>query len=193
MMTFTHLWIYFLGIMFVRIGLGFGLQMLFQRGGQLKQIYLHEPMTPTVRERVFGWVGPFIDVVLAMGFVYVGLFVFIRSIGLVDFGIGLFVLVVSWVCLVEPLYYGYHVLLHTPFLYRHHHRVHHKARIPNSATAMTFTVLERMTYPILFGIPLMIASFFGYLHISLFFVFVLRTLHLLPMEVVSPIGIVYRI
>jgi aldehyde decarbonylase len=63
--------------------------------------------------------------------------------------------------LVEPLYYGYHRLLHTRYLYRKHHYLHHLSTVTQPSTSFTFTALERLSYTGLFALPILVASHMG--------------------------------
>lgn len=54
---------------------------------------------------------------------------------------------------VEPIYYFYHRLLHTNWLYVHHHSYHHRSIRTEATTSMSFTLLERMSYTLLFSLP----------------------------------------
>ena len=64
---------------------------------------------------------------------------------------------------VEPLYYGYHLLLHRSPKFRQHHIKHHKATIPRPPSGFTFTFVERVSYLVLFALTVLIAGWFGQL------------------------------
>ena len=71
------------------------------------------------------------------------------------------VMLVAHVVLVEPLYYGFHLLLHTGWIYRNHHIYHHRSVRTMATTSMSFTLLERISYTLLFAIPPLVAFLFG--------------------------------
>ena len=101
-------------------------------------------------------------------FTWVGLFSFTYSTG---FGFVIFLL--SHVLIVELLYYWYHRLLHTKWLYKNHHYRHHSSVIPQPLTSITFTAIERMSYGVLFAIPPLVASYFGVLSFAGLFIYAL--------------------
>jgi aldehyde decarbonylase len=65
--------------------------------------------------------------------------------------------------IAEPLYYGYHRLLHKHPSFRQHHIKHHSATIPSPPSSYTFTLAERMSYLLLFALPVLIVGYFGQL------------------------------
>ena len=65
--------------------------------------------------------------------------------------------------IVEPLYYGYHILLHRNPTLRQHHIKHHKATVPRPPSGFTFTFVERVSYLVLFALTPLIAGWFGLL------------------------------
>ncbi|MDF3054509.1 MAG: protein 1, partial [Gammaproteobacteria bacterium] len=74
---------------------------------------------------------------------------------------------------VEPIYYIYHRLLHRRWFYKKHHVQHHLSRITNPNTSFTFTVLERLSYTLLFALPLLVANFLDCLTIPGFVIYLL--------------------
>lgn len=63
------------------------------------------------------------------------------------------------VFIVEPVYYVYHRLLHTRYLYKHHHILHHLSVVTRPVTSYTFTFLERLSYTFLFSVPVLVLNF----------------------------------
>jgi|GEM_PF-2977513 len=78
-----------------------------------------------------------------------------------SFWVCLLVMIAAHIVVVEPLYYGFHLLLHTDWIYRNHHIYHHRSVRTEATTSMSFTLLERISYTILFAIPPVIAYLFG--------------------------------
>lgn len=77
------------------------------------------------------------------------------------FWVSLLVMMVAHIVVVEPLYYGFHLLLHVDWFYRNHHIYHHRSVRTEATTSMSFTLLERISYTILFAIPPVIAYLLG--------------------------------
>jgi len=74
---------------------------------------------------------------------------------------------------LEPLYYFYHVLLHTPYFYKHHHRVHHLSVVTRPTTSVTFTILERLSYSIFFNIAIFVAAYMHQASLALIIFYIL--------------------
>ncbi|MFY7914602.1 MAG: sterol desaturase family protein [Rubrivivax sp.] len=70
------------------------------------------------------------------------------------------------VLLVEPLYYAYHRALHTRYLFRKHHFLHHLSTVTQPSTSFTFTLAERVSYTALFALPILAASHLGALSLT---------------------------
>ena len=81
------------------------------------------------------------------------------------------IILVAHIVIVEPLYYAYHLLLHTSWLYKHHHVYHHLSIITEPRTSVSFTILEGLSYFFLFSIPPLVASLFGTLSLPLVFIY----------------------
>jgi sterol desaturase/sphingolipid hydroxylase (fatty acid hydroxylase superfamily) len=81
------------------------------------------------------------------------------------------VLFAFFMFIIEPLYYLYHRLLHTKFLYKHHHIHHHQAIVPNPLSAFYFTLTERLSYTALFALPLVALSYLGLLSVTIMIVY----------------------
>jgi aldehyde decarbonylase len=113
------------------------------------------------RERFKPMIGYFVDFLLMTLFVYVGVLTISKNTP-----IEYLVLLLAHIFLVEPLYYWYHRLLHVGRLYKEHHLYHHKSTVATPHTSFTFTLFERVTYTILFSIPVVVASLFGVLSFS---------------------------
>ncbi|MGB0909053.1 MAG: sterol desaturase family protein [Nitrospirales bacterium] len=69
---------------------------------------------------------------------------------------GFIALALAHTFIAEPLYYGYHLLLHKNPTLRRHHVKHHKATVPRPPSGYTFTVFERVSYLVLFALPVLI-------------------------------------
>jgi len=78
------------------------------------------------------------------------------------FWICFLVMIAAHILVVEPLYYGFHLLLHTDWIYRNHHIYHHRSVRTLATTSMSFTLLERISYTVLFAIPPLVAFLFGF-------------------------------
>jgi len=65
--------------------------------------------------------------------------------------------------ITEPLYYGYHLLLHRIPTLRQHHIKHHKATVPSPPSGYTFTLFERVSYLVLFALTVLIVGWVGLL------------------------------
>ncbi len=92
------------------------------------------------------------------------------------------ILLATHILVVEPLYYGYHRLLHTRFLYKHHHYLHHLSVVPEPNTSFTFTLAERASYTALFALPVLAASHLGALSV------IGLTLYLVIFDIANAIG-----
>lgn len=102
---------------------------------------------------------------LVMDALFIALFMYFGILNLVPgvFWLSLGVMVLAHMFLVEPIYYFYHRLLHTKWLYRHHHLYHHKSILTEPTTSMSFTLSERFSYTLLFSLPGFVAYFIGVL------------------------------
>ncbi len=96
--------------------------------------------------------------------------------------LGVVVLLLSFMFIVEPLYYVYHRLLHTKFLYKHHHIHHHQALVPTPISGFYFTLVERLSYTVLFISPIILLGLLKLLSIPLIVVYVL------VFEVINALG-----
>ena len=76
---------------------------------------------------------------------------------------GFVTLALAHTFIAEPLYYGYHVLLHRNPTLRHHHITHHMATIPSPPSGFTFTLFERVSYLVVFALPVLVAGWFDQL------------------------------
>lgn len=72
-------------------------------------------------------------------------------------------LALTHMLITEPLYYGYHLLLHRVPMLRRHHIKHHKAIVPSPPSGFTFTLFERLSYLVLFSLTVLIVGWFGLL------------------------------
>ncbi len=72
-------------------------------------------------------------------------------------------LTLTHMLITEPLYYGYHLLLHRVPMLRRHHIKHHMATVPSPPSGFTFTVFERVSYLVLFSLTVLIVGWVGLL------------------------------
>lgn len=84
-----------------------------------------------------------------------------------------FVFLGAHIFIVEPVYYWYHRILHFKSLYKHHHQYHHLSTTTTPNTSFTFTILERLSYTILFSIPITTALLLNVLSIYGFVIYLL--------------------
>ncbi len=76
---------------------------------------------------------------------------------------GFVTLALAHTFIAEPLYYGYHLLLHRNPTLRRHHITHHKATITRPPSGFTFTLFERVSYLVVFALPVLVAGWLGQL------------------------------
>ncbi len=125
------------------------------------------PLPEQQYEREKFWAVPFI--VDGVGFAlmaYWGVLQFVEwgilptlSLTAASFGM----LTLTHIFFTEPLYYGYHLLLHRVPSLRRHHIKHHKATVPTPPSGYTFTLFERMSYLVLFAFTVLIVGWVGLL------------------------------
>ena len=72
-------------------------------------------------------------------------------------------LTLTHMLVTEPLYYGYHLILHRIPAFRQHHIKHHKATVTRPPSGFTFTLFERMSYLVLFALTVLIVGWIGLL------------------------------
>ena len=118
-------------------------------------------------ERERYWAVPFF--VDALGF---GLLAYVGYLPFTEWGVfptvkqtsnGLIWLALAHIFIAEPLYYGYHLLLHRIPTLRRHHVKHHTATIPSPPSGYTFTLFERVSYLVLFAVPILAVAWIGQL------------------------------
>ncbi len=108
------------------------------------------------------WQVPF--VVDGIGFALLTYWGVLQFIGWTDFpnliltAASFVALILTHMLITEPLYYGYHVLLHRIPMLRRHHIKHHKATVPRPPSGFTFTVFERVSYLVLFSLTVLIVG-----------------------------------
>ncbi|GMH13790.1 hypothetical protein Nepgr_015631 [Nepenthes gracilis] len=73
----------------------------------------------------------------------------------------------------EPLYYLFHRFLHSDFLFRHYHSLHHSSPVPQPFTAEHATLLEHLALIPIMSIPLFGSSLIGHGSIGLFYGYIL--------------------
>jgi sterol desaturase/sphingolipid hydroxylase (fatty acid hydroxylase superfamily) len=103
-------------------------------------------------------------------------FILFTFLGVVTFNDGpyflaLGVMILAHALIVEPIYYVYHRILHVGWFYRVHHLYHHKSVITDPITSMSFTLIERLSYTVLFSIPVGVVYLFGILDFWAIFTF----------------------
>ena len=121
--------------------------------------------------------GVLIDTIFVVVLIALGIFKFGPPSGF-----ELLVYVLSHVFIVEPLYYGFHRFLHVGNWYKKHHFLHHRSLVTSPETSFTFTLAERLSYTVLFSIPLVIASLMGVLS------FVGLAIYLVVFDLVNALG-----
>lgn len=84
---------------------------------------------------------------------------------------GVFIALLSFMLIVEPIYYFYHRLLHTKYIYKKYHIHHHQALVPSPVSGFYFTLTERLSYTVLFMLPLALLSVMGLLSISILIIY----------------------
>ncbi len=134
--------------------------------GDHQQIY-KIPIPVEQEDREKWWYVPFI--VDGIGFAlmaYWGVLQFVGwgklptlSLTAASFGM----LTLTHIFFTEPLYYGYHLLLHRIPSLRRHHIKHHKATVPTPPSGYTFTLFERLSYLVLFALTVLIVGWMGFL------------------------------
>ncbi|OVA15729.1 Fatty acid hydroxylase [Macleaya cordata] len=62
----------------------------------------------------------------------------------------------------EPLYYWIHRSLHSNYLFKNYHSIHHASAVPQSLTAGNATPLEHLILGLIIGIPTLGVSLVGY-------------------------------
>ena len=108
------------------------------------------------------WVGLVYDSVMLLSLIGLGYFKFVPISWL-----GAVLLLGAHVCLVEPLYYLLHRLYHTPLGIRYLHQDHHASVVTQPETAVSFFLLERLIYTVIFIPPLLLVSAMGYLSLGI--------------------------
>ena len=125
--------------------------------------FFKEPINPaevkqSQKDRESMWpLGLILDTLALAAFVTYGDI----SLFMGGFWASLLLMMTAHIVVVEPLYYGFHLLLHVDWFYRNHHIYHHRSVRTEATTSMSFTLLERISYTILFAIPPVIAYFLG--------------------------------
>ncbi len=167
-MTFDlHFFMFFFSWAMVRIGFVALITHAAQsRLADKQRIYnIAIPSNQFDRERF--WAIPF--VVDAIGFAllaYAGLLPFTDWATLPTLSstmIGFGALALAHTFIAEPLYYGYHILLHRNPILRRHHIKHHLATVPTPPSGYTFTLFERGSYLVLFALPVLAVGWIGQL------------------------------
>ncbi|MEY3660444.1 MAG: hypothetical protein RLZZ169_1269 [Pseudomonadota bacterium] len=120
------------------------------------------------RERYAPLAGAALDTVALALLIHFELIHFVGS-SLMEFLIFLSV----HVLVVEPLYYGYHRMLHTRYVFKRHHYLHHLSTVTQPSTSFTFTFTERASYTALFAIPILVASYLDALSLGGLTVYIL--------------------
>jgi sterol desaturase/sphingolipid hydroxylase (fatty acid hydroxylase superfamily)/predicted amino acid dehydrogenase len=109
------------------------------------------------RESVWKY-GYIYDTVAMMGCYYYGMFNNLPLINLYGLVLHLF-----WhATAVEFIYYWFHRLLHVQWFYKKYHQYHHKSINTLPTTALSFEIVERVSYTILFAIPAIATDLMGY-------------------------------
>ncbi len=156
--------VFFTGWVVMRIGLVQLITVIARTSWAEKSRVYHLPIPEEQSEREKYWFIPFL--VDALGFALLahwGILVFVEWGTWPTLGYTLtsfFALALAHAFIAEPLYYWYHVSLHKNSTLRQHHIKHHKATVPTPPSGFTFTVFERMSYLILFALPIVVVGWF---------------------------------
>ncbi len=159
--------LFFLSWAVLRVGFVFWITAMAQSSkAQSQQIY-KIPIPTEQYERERYWPVPFF--VDALGF---GLLAYAGLLPLTEWAMlptmsatitSFIALAFAHVFIAEPLYYGYHLLLHRNATLRRHHVKHHTATVPSPPSGYTFTVFERVSYLVLFALPIVAVGWLGQL------------------------------
>lgn len=120
------------------------------------------PIPAEQEEREKWWYLPF--VVDGVGFALLAYWDVLRFVGWEDLptlsltAASFAALTVTHILITEPMYYGYHLLLHRVPVLRRHHIKHHKATVPSPLSGFTFTLVERVSYLVLFSLTVLIVG-----------------------------------
>ena len=168
---------FFLSWALLRVGLVCLISWISRSASAESQRIYRIPISAKQFEREKFWAMPFfID---ALGFAvltYGGVLLFVEWEALPTVGqtaISFTALTLTHMFFTEPLYYGYHVLLHRNPTLRQHHIKHHKATVPSPPSGYTFTLFERLSYLVLFALTVLIVGWMGHLTPLGFFVYFL--------------------
>ncbi len=159
--------LFFLSWAVLRVGFVWLISFLARsRWAHTQRIYkIPIPVDQDHREQF--WALPF--VVDAVGFAcltYAGMLRFVawaKIPSIEHTASGFIALALAHSFIAEPIYYGYHVLLHRNPLLRRQHVKHHTATVPRPPSGYTFTVVERVSYLALFALPVLVVGWMGYL------------------------------
>ena len=153
---------FFLGWVLLRIGLVYLITYLAHWPISEQQRIYKIPIPAEQDDREKLWPVPF--VVDGVGFALLGYWGVLQFVGWTDLPtLGLTIssfvaLTVTHMLITEPLYYGYHLLLHRNPMLRQHHIKHHKATVPSPPSGFTFTVFERVSYLVLFSLTVLVVG-----------------------------------
>ncbi len=157
-----HFFVFFLTWVICRVGL---VALITTRAhgalGDAQRIY-KIPIPAEQEEREKWWYLPF--VVDGLGFALLAYWDVLRFVGWADLptlsltAVSFVALTLTHVFITEPLYYGYHLLLHRVPALRQHHIKHHKATVPSPPSGFTFTLVERVSYLVLFSLTVLIVG-----------------------------------
>ncbi|XP_059645008.1 very-long-chain aldehyde decarbonylase CER3-like isoform X2 [Cornus florida] len=86
---------------------------------------------------------------------------------------GIICCLILHVVLSEPLYYWIHRILHTQYLYKHYHWLHHASKVTHPFTAGHATFLEHLILSAIVVVPTLGTTLIGYGSISMFYSYVL--------------------
>ncbi len=168
---------FFLSWVMLRVGLvSLITKMTYGVLGERQQIY-KIPIPAEQEDREKWWYVPF--VVDGVGFALLAYWGVLRFVGWEDLPtLSLTVasfaaLMLTHMLITEPLYYGYHLLLHRIPSLRKHHIKHHKAIVPSPPSGFTFTLVERVSYLVLFSLTVLIVGWLDLLTPLGFFVYFL--------------------
>ena len=127
------------------------------------------PLEQEQREHSRWFLGMVLDSTLLYFLLSLHVFQFSSQHGFIFIGF-----LFAHILIVEPVYYGYHRLLHSHrYLYKHHHIIHHLSVVVQPITSYTFTFLERLSYTLLFSLPAILLNFITGISLEALFVYYL--------------------
>mmetsp|Transcript_97848 Transcript_97848/g.258417 ORF Transcript_97848/g.258417 Transcript_97848/m.258417 type:complete len:691 (-) Transcript_97848:111-2183(-) len=79
--------------------------------------------------------------------------------------------IVGHYCIVEPVYWAFHVALHWPKMYKESHSHHHSSIITESVSGTSHPLLETTAYLAIFSMPFLLPAFCGHFSYELVYIY----------------------